>query len=1657
MKNKLFALFVCMLTGLSTAWADLPFRNHRYDAFKTLRTSTDNNIVFIGNSITNMHEWWEAFGNANIVNRGVSGAVSDEVVANLGSLVSGHPGKVFLMIGTNDLGTSGINNAAHVAGNVRFIVNYIKNVSPTTEIYVQSILPSKSGIRTLAVQQETNDSLRNICTQTNTTYVDLWDKLLPIATNADNYSLDGLHCTAVAYRTWCKEIEKYIGTGSTYPDDATVNYSGLSSSLGMRASTFAMHPVANGDILIIGDEMVHGGEWHELLGSNKVKGRGTGWGYPGTGIANITKEIPAILKGRDNNGEPAKIFLYAGTADANGSDAVSVIKTRYEALVATVRDNAPNAEIYILGLLPKNNATQNSNRVVPVNETLKEIAEANTKVTYVDDYTPLVKNGVANTDYFNGNYVYGKGYAKLAQVLANYMGDDVNPMTEAEAEAQYDHLTARNAVVAAIASIYKCTAGTGVGQYATTDLESLQEKLKEAYAALNATGTMTDQLNQMATSLNEAIADKIIRPTASTNDDEHWYKLFTPERSNLCLTGNGDGNNATGTVDNNYARSMWKFVTRTDGTYDIINRADNSYLNPASAYNTAIKTTTDAPAEGWTLSYSNTPGTFIISSGKVQLNQTQSSLNYVIYNWSSGEDGLDRNDAGCRYAIADAGDPTEEPVINEKPTLTLTDITLDGTKPYKVADDVAAKVFALENATVAIDFTLTTSTGNQILVGSSNSATNAIWATGIYNGQIVRVYTPDDSEGSYYSSGSVAIGTNRKQLVVTMKKGTGYTYYLDGFKLRDVNFDAPVFGSVDGVNGLYLGGIVIANNENLRPATGTIHSVRIYDHVLTADEVAALDYSITQPEDPEGDGILVNTTTGTLYRDNGTTNQNWNKTWKSNSTTPQLTLDADKNNMTSKDGYVVGYVGSQVTSCTYTLSAPVGYFITGWSMDFVQHQNKAAITLEAGGKAYTSTTESQHVAVSGLNKRTATFVLKGGNNDGIVFKNFRVTVTESGETAEPRSEIFITNSTDKTVVNRIPAIATAHNGNLLALSDYRYSGADIGMSSANDGKIDLRYSLSTDNGKTWSTIKTLAAAKGYTYGAATKDSLNAAFGDPCIVADRESARVLVLSCSGMVSFPNGTRTNHQGIARFYSEDNGETWSAATNIAESIYSQFDKRADGPVRAMFVGSGKISQSHSVKVGDYYRLYCAVLVKLNSGSNVNFVLYSDDFGGEWKVLGGVHNSPIPSGGDEPKADELPDGSVIISSRATGGRYFNIYTFTDSKTGEGYWNTQAFSGSSNKGTTATSNSTNGEIIFVPVIRKADNKKMYLALQSVPFGPNRANVGIYYKGLESPADYASTETFAANWEGSHQASDMNGAYSTMTWQQDNTLGFLFEESTYGRDYTIVYKNYSIEYLTDSAYTYDDAPNREAFAFPATALDARMEDASDMVGANVGNLKETGLIAIQTAYNAYVESPSQETYEAFAAAFANTDNVVTIIPKMKYRLRNSNRGNGNLYLVANTDRLTAATLDEGDGTQLFTFIPTDVEDTYLVYNETSDVYIGRTGADYAQVPVATEEEDIYSYTIASSKYGLSTLCCTTPVNRPAIHLSSDGTSVVPWNASDSPASLWYIEPTGITTDIGSATTDNVTTDASIYDLSGRRVLMPAQGIYIINGQKFIKR
>lgn len=804
--------------------------------------------------------------------------------------------------------------------------------------------------------------------------------------------------------------------------------------------------------------------------------------------------------------------------------------------------------------------------------------------------------------------------------------------------------------------------------------------------------------------------------------------------------------------------------------------------------------------------------------------------------------------------------------------------------------------------------------------------------------------------------------------------------------------------------------------------------------------------------------VAVNMSTGSFTSSNG----NWAKTWTASSTNPQLTLDAAYNNMSIENSnatQIQAYRGLYEPQA-YTFTAGSGYSIAAYSFDFVKSTSAAINLTDALGTVYTASADTQTVNCTGLKEANASFTLSGSNN-GINIVNLLVTIRKAAVEPEPQFEVFPTR-TSQDIPYRIPAIATAYDGTIVAVADYRYSRVDIGS-----GRIDLHIRRSHDNGQTWDEILQPTVMRGD--GDKTAGHQETGFGDPCIVGDSESPRMLITSCSGTPGFFGGSRQHHQGWAHFWSDDNGATWSAPVyKDEEFIYSKFDNSAYGPIRGWFVGSGKICQSRTVKVGNYYRLYC-VGSSCRQGSNqtANWALYSDDFGETWEFLGGCDESPVPNG-DEPKAEELPDGSVLLSSRTTGGRNFNIFTFTDSKSAKGSWGSVTFSGSGNNGVVALSNACNGEVMLLPVTRKADNKDMFLLLQSVPFGSGRSNVGIYYKELTELADYRTSDAIAKNWTGRHQSSFVGSAYSTMTLQKNSTIGFLYEEDTYscngGGGYNIVYKNYSVEQITDSAYTYK--ANVDGDSLTAIGMAAVVEDVTDEsnVGTTVGQYTEEGIEQMQSAYQTYAQNPTRQGYEQLNNALANAPRI-GIDPNIYYTIRNYGRGNGNYQLNANTSTvLSVSTTKETDNAKwCFVASDDDPEIFYLYNKQFENSILGPTLAQETRSVLTSDLSAAGRYRIVSTPQGLSKFQCLNPTNSTYyhLHLAGDNTRIVPWLATspaNNTASFWYIEPTDDLTAVTDFEAISCDQDATpvYYDLQGRRVEKPVSGQIYISAGRLVK-
>ena len=184
--------------------------------FEAMPTS-ESDIIFLGNSITDFGEWCELFQNPNCKNRGISGDVTAGVLNRLETITKGQPAMIFLLIGTNDMNKGYSNDT--IAMNIREIVQRIKAESPRTRIIVQSILPTNDYYGKFAGHTKRyadvpviNAMLEEMADEEDVEYLDLFshfaneDGKLNIA-----YSNDGLHLNGDGYLLWKEIIEDEIG------------------------------------------------------------------------------------------------------------------------------------------------------------------------------------------------------------------------------------------------------------------------------------------------------------------------------------------------------------------------------------------------------------------------------------------------------------------------------------------------------------------------------------------------------------------------------------------------------------------------------------------------------------------------------------------------------------------------------------------------------------------------------------------------------------------------------------------------------------------------------------------------------------------------------------------------------------------------------------------------------------------------------------------------------------------------------------------------------------------------------------------------------------------------------------------------------------------------------------------------------------------------------------------------------------------------------------------------------------------------------------------------------------------------------------------------------------------------------------------------------
>lgn len=168
-------------------------------------------VVFVGDSITEGGLWSEWLPGVDVINRGISGNTTQDILDRMPHIVSVKPDKLFLMVGVNDLNKR--LGAAIALANYTKLFDLIDTQLPLTEIYLQSVLPvnavwpliDNTHIPTLNAALQQHAEVRGY------RYVDLHSAF----SDADgalqsHLTNDGIHLLAPGYRLWRSEIVEFL-------------------------------------------------------------------------------------------------------------------------------------------------------------------------------------------------------------------------------------------------------------------------------------------------------------------------------------------------------------------------------------------------------------------------------------------------------------------------------------------------------------------------------------------------------------------------------------------------------------------------------------------------------------------------------------------------------------------------------------------------------------------------------------------------------------------------------------------------------------------------------------------------------------------------------------------------------------------------------------------------------------------------------------------------------------------------------------------------------------------------------------------------------------------------------------------------------------------------------------------------------------------------------------------------------------------------------------------------------------------------------------------------------------------------------------------------------------------------------------------------------
>jgi lysophospholipase L1-like esterase len=169
--------------------------------------SDSTTTVFLGDKLTEEGNWAERFPELDVINLGVSGDTTEQVLERLHEVCESKPSTIVVMVGTNDLAWR--RSVEQIVRNMESILWRLRNELPDARILVQSVLPRD---RELADRvRDINIHLRQFAPTVKAEWVDLW----PVFAEEDGeirpeLSRDRLHLNEAGYDAWAEALRAHL-------------------------------------------------------------------------------------------------------------------------------------------------------------------------------------------------------------------------------------------------------------------------------------------------------------------------------------------------------------------------------------------------------------------------------------------------------------------------------------------------------------------------------------------------------------------------------------------------------------------------------------------------------------------------------------------------------------------------------------------------------------------------------------------------------------------------------------------------------------------------------------------------------------------------------------------------------------------------------------------------------------------------------------------------------------------------------------------------------------------------------------------------------------------------------------------------------------------------------------------------------------------------------------------------------------------------------------------------------------------------------------------------------------------------------------------------------------------------------------------------------